>query len=63
MNSTAKLLGVLVEESQKLQTTYLMVRHIRPDIAELVKQAGVLIADAIGRIATEKTVVEMERVS
>jgi len=40
-----------------------MVRHIRPDIAELVKQAGVLIADAIGRIATEKTVVEMERVS
>ena len=60
MNSTAKLLGVLVEESSKLQGLYVQLRPIRPDIADLVKQAGVLIADAIGRIATEKTVVEVE---
>lgn len=56
----SQLLGVLVESSQKLQSIYLQIKQHHPDAAELVRLAGVNVADAIGRVATARAKIEVD---
>ena len=56
----SQVLVLLAAEQSDLQTLYFLLKPSHPDIAALVLDAGVKLADAIGRIATEKTVVEVE---
>jgi len=50
----------LLADSQTLMDLYFKLKDRQPEVAALVHRAGVLIADAIGRIATEKTVMETQ---
>jgi len=53
------ILRALIDSSEELRQLYFRIKPVRPDVAELILAAQLEIADAIGKVATGKTVSEV----